>query len=68
MTKQISRSRQLAAKLIYAALHTLVERGGQARGADVVEQVGKRVELDDWAKEVYEKSRLHKMESNASLL
>lgn len=53
---QLSRSRQLAAKVIYAALQILKENGGQAAGRDVIAQVEKRVELDDWAKETYEKS------------
>lgn len=29
------------------------ERGGQAPGREVVAEIEKRVELDDWAREVY---------------
>lgn len=56
MTKQLSPSRQLAAKVTYAALKILVEKGGEAAGREVIEAIEKRVELDDWAKAVYEKS------------
>ena len=34
----------------------LVEKGGEAAGRDVIAEIEKRVELDSWAKEVYEKS------------
>ena len=53
---KLSRSRELAAKVIYAALQILNEKGGQAPGRDVLTDVEKRVTLDDWAKETYEKS------------
>lgn len=53
---QLSRSRQLAAKVIFAALEILKEKGGQAAGRDVIAEVEKRVSLDDWAKATYEKS------------
>lgn len=57
MTKlKLSRSRELASKVVYAALIILKESGGQATGRDVVAEVAKRVTLDDWAKEIYEKS------------
>jgi len=51
-----SRSRELAAKVIYAALQILKEKGGQAPGRDVVAEVEKRVPLDEWARATYEKS------------
>ena len=56
MSKQQSRSRQLAAKVIYAALNILVEKGGEAPGRDVIDEVQKRVLFDDWDTAVYEKS------------
>ena len=56
MIKAQSRSRQLAAKVTYCALQILVEKGGEAAGRDVISEIEKRVSLDDWAKEVYEKS------------
>ena len=54
--EKLSRSRELAAKVIFAALQILQERGGQAPGRDVIAEVEKRVTLDDWAKATYEKS------------
>ncbi|MDE2388045.1 MAG: Mrr restriction system protein [Betaproteobacteria bacterium] len=51
-----SRSRELASRVIFAAFNILKEKGGQAPGREVVAEVEKRVELDDWAKTTYEKS------------
>ncbi|MBF0408018.1 MAG: hypothetical protein HQM10_11725 [Candidatus Riflebacteria bacterium] len=45
--KEISRSRALAAKVIFAALKTIKESGGQLPAQDVLEKVQKNVELDD---------------------
>ncbi len=56
MAKQLSQSRQLAAKLTYAALQILVKKGGEAAGREVIEEIEKTVQLDDWAKTVYEKT------------
>lgn len=56
MAKKLSQSKQLASKLIYAAVKILVEKGGEAPGKVVIDEVGQRVQLDDWAKAVYEKS------------
>lgn len=54
--KKLSRSRALAAKVIFAAFQILKENGGELNGREVIEKVGQRVELDDWAKSKYEKS------------
>lgn len=54
--EKLSRSRGLAAKVIFAALQILKDKGGQAPGRDVITEVEKRVSLDDWAKATYEKS------------
>jgi len=56
MSKVQSRSRQLASKVTFCALQVLVEKGGEAAGRDVISEIEKRLTLDDWAKEVYEKS------------
>jgi len=56
MAKQLSRTRQLSAKVMFAAMQILVEKGGEAPGREVIAQIEKRVELDEWAKEVYEKT------------
>jgi len=54
--KKLSRSRATGTKTIYAALQLLKEHGGQLKGREVVEEVAKRVALDDWEKERYEKT------------
>lgn len=54
--KKISRSHALAAKVIFAALSALRERGGELPTRDVVEEVGLRVTLDEWASQRYEKT------------
>ena len=51
-----SRSRLLAAKVVFTALQILKEKGGEAPGRDVSAEVGKRVQLDEWAKAVFEKT------------
>ena len=57
MSKEsLSRTRELAAKVIFAALQILQEKGGEASGREVVAEVEKRVDLDEWAKATYEKS------------
>ncbi len=48
------RTRTLAAKVVHAALVILREKGGEMRARDVIAEVEKRVELDDWARERYE--------------
>jgi restriction system protein len=54
--QQQSPSRQLAAKVIFAAFQILKEKGGEAPGREVVAEVGRRVQLDDWAKAIFEKT------------
>jgi restriction system protein len=53
---KLSRSRELAAKVMFAALQILKEKGSQAPGKDVIAEVEKRVPLDDWARGTYKKS------------
>lgn len=53
---ELSRSRKLAAKTVYAALQVLKQNDGELPGKEVISAVEKHVELDDWAKERYEKS------------
>lgn len=54
--EKLSRSRELAAKVLYAALKILKEKGGQAPGREVTAEVGRTVTLDEWARETYQKS------------
>lgn len=56
MNKPIAKTRLLASKLVYAALSVLVEKGGQAPGKVVIDEVEKRVDLDSYALETYEKT------------
>lgn len=51
-----SRSRALAAKVLHATLSILKDRGGEAPGRELVAEVPHKVDLDEWAKESYEKS------------
>lgn len=60
---KLSKSRALAVKVIYAALSILKEKGGELPGRIVIDEVGKRVELDDWAKARYEKTGYIRWES-----
>lgn len=53
---KLSRSRELAANVIFAALQILRDKGGEAPGRVVVAEVEKCVPLDDWARATYEKS------------
>jgi len=55
-SENLSRSWTLAAKVIYAAFQVLKEKGNEAPGREVMAEVEKRVQLDDWAKERYEKT------------
>ncbi|AOL09353.1 Mrr restriction endonuclease [Burkholderia contaminans FFH2055] len=56
MATRLSRSRELAAKVIFAAFQILQERGGELPGRDVIAEIQKRVVLDEWATETYEKT------------
>lgn len=50
----MSRSRDLAAELIFESFKILDENDGSLLGREVMNQVGKRLDLDDWALEKYE--------------
>jgi restriction system protein len=54
--KKLAPTKQLAVKVIFAALQILKEKGGEATGREVLAEVAKRVHLDEWACETYEKS------------
>lgn len=61
--ERLSRSLQLGKKAIFTALTVLKENGGQMSNRDVIEETGKRIELDDWARERYSKSGYVRWES-----
>jgi len=54
--KKPSKTRNLAAKVIFAAFQILKEKGGEAPGREVISEIEKHVSLDSWAKETYEKT------------
>ena len=54
--EDLSRSKALGAKVIYAALKIIKENGGEMSGRNVVEKVGERVQFNEWDKEQYEKT------------
>ncbi|MFM8443684.1 MAG: restriction endonuclease [Methylococcus sp.] len=63
---ETSRTFNLAIKLIYAALTILKERGGEAPSREVMEAVGNRVLLDEWALQTYEKTGYIRWKSTLS--
>jgi restriction system protein len=55
MTEQkLARSRELASRVVYDALKVLSENGGEMRTGELLQRVESRLELDDWARGVYE--------------
>jgi len=54
--EKMSPAKELASRVVFAALQILKEKGGQAPGREVVAEVEKRVQLDDWAKAVSTKT------------
>ena len=64
--EKLSRSKDLAARVVYAALQILKEKGGQAPRKDLIEEVPNRVQLDDWARTVYEKTGYLRWQSKLS--
>jgi len=53
---ETSPTRKLAAKVVHAAFQVLHENGGEMRSRDVINEVEKRVDLDEWALERYQSS------------
>lgn len=52
MVKVMSRSNQLASRVMYCLLCKLRDLGGTAKGSDLLEFVPTVLELDDWSKEI----------------
>jgi restriction system protein len=63
MAKELSPSRKVATKVIYAAFRILKENGGSMRGSDLVEKIRKSVSFNDWEKERYQKTSYIRWES-----
>lgn len=56
MNKPLPPSRKLAAKVMYAAMNILKQKGGEVPGREVIDEIEKTVEFDDWEKATYEKT------------
>lgn len=54
--QKLAPSRELASRVIYEAFKVLSENGGEMRSSELINAVGSRVELDEWARGVYEKT------------
>lgn len=61
--KKLSKSKALAAKVIYAAFQILKENNGEMNGRHIIEKIANRVEFDEWAKSKYENSGYIRWES-----
>ena len=61
--KELAPTKALAVKVTHAALSILKEKGGELPLREVIDGVGKLVDLDDWAKERYEKTGYIRWES-----
>ena len=51
-----SKTRELAAKVIFETFKILKEAGGELRGREIVDKIGRSLIFDDWAKTIYEKT------------
>lgn len=60
---KLSKSRQVAAKVIFEAFKVLKESGGQLPGREVVDIIKKRLTFNDWENEIYEKTGYVRWES-----
>lgn len=66
MTKDLESlapSKRSAAKNLYAALTILKKAGGQLPGKQVIDTIRTSINLDDWEKEIYEKTGYVRWES-----
>jgi restriction system protein len=63
MPKEQSKSRKLAAKVVFAAFNILKQNGGSMRGAEVVNEIRKTVPLDEWETHQYGRTGYIRWES-----
>ena len=54
--KTLPPSRALAAKLVFAAFNVLKQAGGSLRSQEIFAKLESTVDLDEWARQAYEKS------------
>jgi restriction system protein len=58
MSKPLSKSNQLASQVMYAAMCTLRDAGGEMKGSDILELLPAKLSFDDWANEIIESNGL----------
>ena len=63
MAKEISPSRKLAAKVLFAAFKILKENGGSMRGVEMIDKIRDTLQFDDWEKHQYQKTGYIRWES-----
>lgn len=61
--EKLAPSKQSASKTMFAAFKILSEAGGQLPGKQVIDRIREGVELNDWEKQVYEKTGYVRWES-----
>lgn len=59
----LSPSKRVAAKTIFETFKILKEAGGELSGKEVIDQIRKRIEFNEWEKEIYEKTGYVRWES-----
>lgn len=63
INEDLPKSKLVGKKAIFTALTILKENGGQMRGREAIDAVGRRLDLDTWARERYSKSGYVRWES-----
>jgi len=56
MNKPLARTKQIAAKTMFASLRALKENGGSMPGRELMQKLDKTLDLDDYARSTYEKT------------
>lgn len=54
--KELPPSQALAVKVVWNAMQILKEKGGEALGRDIILELEKRLDFNDWEKGIYEKT------------
>jgi restriction system protein len=53
---EMSRSGAVVAKTMYLALQILHEHGGELPGSEVLDEIGRKAQFDEWERGIYEKT------------
>ena len=54
--QELSDTRKIGVKTVYAAMLLLKEAGGQMRGSDIIKRIEEHLDLNEWEKGSYEKT------------